>query len=75
MIQPSDRCIDLIDAIKLILDFNERIENIKQKIKTRWILIAWRAKKKILKILTKINRFHYDDYCGYYDDFYDYCDV
>ena len=25
VIQPSDRCINLIDAIKLILDFNETI--------------------------------------------------
>ena len=26
VIQPSDRCINLIDAIKLILDFNETIQ-------------------------------------------------
>ena len=50
MIQPSDRRIDLIDAIKLSLDFNERIENIKQKIKTGWILIAWSAKKNTKNI-------------------------
>ena len=26
VIQPSDRCINLIDAINLILDFNETIQ-------------------------------------------------
>ena len=26
VIQPNDRCIDLIDTIKLILDFNETIQ-------------------------------------------------
>ena len=30
MIQPSDRCIDLIDVIGLILDFNEN-ENVNDK--------------------------------------------
>ena len=46
MIQPSDQCINLIDAIKLILDFNETIQlDLVWKHKTRWMLIVWNVKK------------------------------
>ena len=37
------------------------------------MIIVWSV-KKILKILTKNNRFHYDDYYDYYYDYYEYCD-
>ena len=77
VIQPSDRCIDLIDAVNLILDFNKTIQlDLVWKHKTRWMLIVWSV-KKILKILIqkcleqKNNKFHYDNY----DDYYDYWDV
>ena len=74
VIQPSDRHINLIDAINFVLDFNETIQldlvwkQKHEKHRTRWILIVWSV-RKILKILIQK--------CleQIITDFYDYGDV
>ena len=87
MIQPSDRRINLIDVMNLILDFNEtnqldlawKKKHEKHKTKNKNKINAYfvKCKKDIENIDPKCldqknNRFHYGDY-DYYD-YYEYYD-
>ena len=86
MVQPNYQRVDLLDAVDLILDFNETIQlDLKTKNKNNINTYCDKCKKekkntenidpKMFRI--KNNRFYNDDYDDYddcYDDFYYYYD-